>query len=221
MENLNLPFLTKEVIIGLILGDASNVRKYPNGNAYFKYAQSVKHAEYLDLVFSHFKPFCNMTSPTLVSANIQPTLRNNTYGVLSFSTRSLPCFTELHTLFYLNGIKFIPSNIADLLTPAGLAFWSMDDGSKCSKGFHLNTNAFSLEDLDLLFAVLRDKFNLTLEEVEEQTKLDKNWEKLVTLYKQKCKASIIAQLKKDTKTLIRFYELEYSTQLREEIDDHE
>lgn len=27
-----------------------------------------------------------------------------------------------------------------------LAFWCQDDGSKCSNGFHLNTNAFSLED---------------------------------------------------------------------------
>jgi hypothetical protein len=85
---VNLPLLTKEVIIGLILGDASLVRKYPNGNAYFKYAQSVKHAEYLDLVFSHLKPFCNMTSPTFGQAK----LRGKTYGVLSFSSRCLPCF---------------------------------------------------------------------------------------------------------------------------------
>jgi hypothetical protein len=101
MSNLNLPLLTKEVLIGLILGDASLVRKYPNGNAYFKYAQSIKHAEYLNLVFSHLQPFCKMTSPTLG----QVKLRNNTYGVLTFTTRSLPCFTELHTFFYLNGIK--------------------------------------------------------------------------------------------------------------------
>ena len=152
-----LPSLTKEVIIGLILGDASLVRKYTNGNAYFKYAQSIKHAEYLDLVFSHLKPYCKMTSPTLGQAK----LRNNTYGVLSFSTRSLPCFTELHTLFYLNGIKIIPSNIAELLTPVSLAFLCQDDGSKCSNGFHLNTNAFSLEDLGLLLDLLRVKLNLT------------------------------------------------------------
>src|SRR5437764_2500733 len=84
-----------------------------------KYAQSIKHAEYLDLVFSHLKPYCKMSSPTLGQAK----LRNNTYGVLSFTTRSLPCFTDLHTLFYPNGIKVIPSNIAYLLTPVGLAFW--------------------------------------------------------------------------------------------------
>lgn len=148
--------IAKDVIIGLILGDASLVRKHPNGNAYLKYAQSTKHTEYLNLVFSHFKPYCKMTSPTLG----QIKLRDNTYGVLSFSSRSLPCFTELNTLFYPNGIKLIPSNIASLLTPVGLAYWSLDDGSKCSNGFHLNTNAFSLEDLDLLLDLLRVKLNL-------------------------------------------------------------
>jgi hypothetical protein len=156
-EAYSLPFPVKEVIIGLILGDASIVRKYTKGNAYFKYAQSVKHAEYLNLVFSLLKPYCNMSSPTLG----QVKLRNTTYGVVSFTSRSLPCFTELHTLFYLDGIKVVPSNIAELLTPMGLAFWSQDDGSKCSSGFHLNTNAFSMADLELLLNVLRVKFGLT------------------------------------------------------------
>jgi hypothetical protein len=154
-HSLSLP--VKEVTIGLILGDASIVRKYANGNAYFKYAQSVKHAEYLNLVFSLLKPYCKMSSPTLGQAKF----RNQTYGVLSFTSRSLPCFTELHTLFYLDRIKLVPSNIAELLTPVGLAFWSMDDGSKCSNGFHLNTNAFSIADLELLLNVLRVKFGLT------------------------------------------------------------
>lgn len=97
-----------------------------------------------------------MTSPRLSQAKI----KGNTYGVLSFSTRSLPCFTELHGLFYPNRIKLIPSNIFDLLTPVGLAFLAQDDGSKCSNGFHLNTNGFSLEDLDLLLNVLRVKIGL-------------------------------------------------------------
>jgi hypothetical protein len=146
----------KDAIIGLVLGDASLVKKYRNGNAYFKYAQSVKHAEYLNLVFSILSPYCNMTSPSLGQARV----KGLTYGVLSFSSRSLLCFTELHGVFYLSGIKVIPSNIFDLLTPVGLAFWSMDDGSKCSNGFHLNSDAFSLDDLHLLLNVLNVKFGL-------------------------------------------------------------
>lgn len=54
-------------------------------------------------------------------------------------------------------IKIIPKNIFDLLTPIGLAFWLMDDGNK---GIHLNSNAFSDQDLNLIIEVLRVKFGL-------------------------------------------------------------
>jgi hypothetical protein len=59
-----------------------------------------------------------MSSPRLSQAKV----KGNSYDYLAFSTCSLPFFTELHTLFYPNGIKLIPSNIFDLLTPVGLAF---------------------------------------------------------------------------------------------------
>jgi hypothetical protein len=112
VHSLSLP--VKEAAIGLILGDASLVRKYPNGNAYFKCAQSTKHTEYLNFVFSILEPYCNMTSPTLGQAKGYPghtegglwgeplRLGSKTYGILSFTSRSLYCFTELHTLFYLD-----------------------------------------------------------------------------------------------------------------------
>jgi hypothetical protein len=155
-EALPLTLFAKDVSIGLILGDATLVRKYPNGNAYLQYAQSTIHSEYLDLVFSILKPFCNISSPRLSQAKF----KGNTYEYLAFSTRSLPCFTELHTLFYPNGIKIIPSNIIDLFTPVGLAFLAQDDGSECSNGFHLNTNSFTLEDLELLLNVWIMKLGL-------------------------------------------------------------
>jgi hypothetical protein len=39
-----------------------------------------------------------------------------------FNTMTLPCFNIFRDLFYVNGIKIIPSNIYDLLTPIALAF---------------------------------------------------------------------------------------------------
>lgn len=41
----------------------------------------------------------------------------------------MPCITELHSLFYYNGVKIVPLNIYDLLTPAaigGIGLWEMD-----------------------------------------------------------------------------------------------
>jgi hypothetical protein len=41
--------------------------------------------------------------------------------VLGLYTRSLPCFTELLVLFYVNGVKVIPEDIYNLLSPVALA----------------------------------------------------------------------------------------------------
>ena len=43
-----------------------------------------------------------------------------------FETLSFPFFTEFFNLYYVEGIKRIPSNIFDFLSPVGLAFWYID-----------------------------------------------------------------------------------------------
>ena len=49
---------------------------------------------------------------------------NKNYSSLTLRTRSLPLFTEYYKLFYLNGVKVIPTNIGDLLTPLSLIICS-------------------------------------------------------------------------------------------------
>ena len=82
------------------------------------------------------------------------------YSALSFTTMQLPCFNEFRELFYVSNVKTVPNNIYELLTPKGLAFWIMDDGSKKGKGLHISVYGFSNEDVDKLMYVLQDKFNL-------------------------------------------------------------
>jgi hypothetical protein len=64
----------------------------------------------------------------------------------SFQTRSLPFLTELHTLFYVNGIKVIPAYeiMYDLLTPIALAHWILGDGALTTHGLILCTTLFRL-----------------------------------------------------------------------------
>lgn len=57
-------------------------------------------------------------------------------------------------------MKIVPSNIQELLTPRGLAFWIMDDGSRHGSGLHISVYAFSNEDVDKLMFTLQNKFNL-------------------------------------------------------------
>ena len=79
---------------------------------------------------------------------------------LSFSTLALPCFNELYESFYFEGKKIIPNNIVDFLTPVSLAYWIMDDGSFTGSGLKLHTNAFNLEELNLLVEALDKNFSL-------------------------------------------------------------
>jgi hypothetical protein len=46
----------------------------------------------------------------------------------------LPCFNVFREMFYMSNVKVVPNNIYDLLTPKGLAFWIMDDGSRQGDG---------------------------------------------------------------------------------------
>jgi LAGLIDADG DNA endonuclease family len=72
------------------------------------------------------------------------------YSSWHFTTRSLPCFTEFYHLFYINGKKFIPHCIGELLTPRALAFWIMDDGTAIKSGLILQTDSYSISEVERL-----------------------------------------------------------------------
>ena len=63
-------------------------------------------------------------------------------------------------MFYLANVKKVPNNIHELLTPRGLAFWIMDDGSRQGSGLHISVYAFTNEDVDKIIFTLQGKFNL-------------------------------------------------------------
>jgi hypothetical protein len=84
---------------------------------------------------------------------------NNTYISISFATLTLPCFTYYKKLYYnSNNNKIVPLNINQLLTPIGLSYWIMDDGSLQNKGLHLSVYAFSYDNVLLLKSILKILF---------------------------------------------------------------
>jgi hypothetical protein len=72
----------------------------------------------------------------------------------------MPCLTELHSLFYPNGVKIIPYNIYELLTPVALAHMIMGDGSVKSHGLILFTDSYTVQDVVRLMNVLMIKYRL-------------------------------------------------------------
>jgi hypothetical protein len=76
-----------QMIIGLILGDGTLVKKYEKGNTYFQYAQSQIHMAYIHHVFNIFvnSNYCNITKLDVKEIIV----KRNMYKYLSFSTKSL------------------------------------------------------------------------------------------------------------------------------------
>lgn len=126
-----------------------------NTNARFGFTQSTKKQPYFDKVFSNFLPLCkaNTTSYTKLFVTNSTTLSS-----LNFTTMRLPCLNPYFELFYSHGKRNVPMNITNLLTPIGLSYWIIDDGSKQNKGIHLNVYAFNREDVDRLLETLRTKY---------------------------------------------------------------
>lgn len=146
--------------MGIILGDAHIVRRSSTGNSRLVYAQTaVAYKEYFNYVYSLFMPFCakDYISPSSIIRDNR-TLKKDT--AISFTTMQLPCFNVFKEMFYLSNVKRVPYNIYELLTPRGLAFWIMDDGSRQGDGLHISVYAFSNEDVYKLMFTLQDKFNL-------------------------------------------------------------
>ena len=150
-----------EIMIGLLLGDGHIQKRSINGNSRFIYGQSslrLHHLNYFNHVFELFKPY--------LSKDFNPTKRsftdkrsNKKYSSVQFATLSLPCFNYYKDLFYnSNYLKIVPSNIQNLLSPRGLAYWIMDDGSLQNKGLHLNTYGFSNQDVLKLKFILENLF---------------------------------------------------------------
>ena len=71
--------------------------------------------------------------------------------MMSFKTFSLPCFNELHNIFYPLGKKVVPLDTNSLLTPLGLCYWLSDDATfdKTNSVVVICTDSFSLEEVEL------------------------------------------------------------------------
>jgi hypothetical protein len=155
-KNLPIPDDLYPVIIGIALGDA-HIYRNKTENASLHIEQAYKKEEYLNHLYDLLKDFCKS----------QPVIRARTdkrsgevHQSIRFTTRQLPCFTQLHDLFYNNGTKIVPLNIEDLITSVCLAYWAMDDGGKAGSGFHYNTHSFSLSEVQMLSSALLNKFGL-------------------------------------------------------------
>ena len=91
---ITIPDNVKEILVGILLGDAHIVKRSPLSNSRLVYAQTaIAHKEYFNYVYSFFKSFC-AKDYIPQSKLIRDNRTKKIYSAISFTTMQLPCFNE-------------------------------------------------------------------------------------------------------------------------------
>lgn len=152
---VELPFYIKSIVYGILLSDGWLNLGPKSKNARLGFKQSLNHFSYVWTVFNTFSHYCSS------NPNSSKSKKNNTISYsVQILTRSLPCFTKLHSLWYNKGVKIIPNDIYDYLTPVALAHWIMGDGAIHPTGLELCTDSFSNQEVAKLINVLIIRYQL-------------------------------------------------------------
>ena len=148
-----------DIIFGSLLGDGHAERRIVGNGTRVTFYQEGVHVSYLLWLHSLFYElgYCSSNVP-----GIQTRLGSKgiVRKIIRFRTWTFSSFNWIHDLWYINGVKVIPSNIGDFLTPLALAIWIMDDGGKVNQGLKLSTNSYTYSECLFLVKVLYDNFNL-------------------------------------------------------------
>lgn len=157
-STLKLTDTQRETLVGLLLGDA-HLETQNRGRTYrLKLEYSAKQREYISHLYELFREWT--LSPPQEK-------HDRTHHNIWFQTVSHSTFRFFAHQFYDGRRKCVPKLIHRFLTPRGIAYWYMDNGSiksRESKGAIFNTQGFARNDVKQLMNVLRDRFNLEVSE---------------------------------------------------------
>jgi len=106
---IRIPVNKMSVFIGILLSDATLQKG--KGDARLQFKQKYSQFEYFYSVFFQLSHYCSK-GPYVTKT----VLHKKIHYSLAFTTRSLPCITELYNLFYVEGKKVVPKNLFHLLT---------------------------------------------------------------------------------------------------------
>jgi ubiquinol-cytochrome c reductase cytochrome b subunit len=142
------------LLFGCLLGDCYGQKR--SNSTRFAFKQCSANVEYL-MWFHEFlasRGYCSPNKPVLKKTIVK---ENKVYFYYRCQTYSYSSFNWIYDSFYLNGVKRVPENIQDYLTPFALAIWIMNDGRVDQSGLRLSTNCFQEKDVLLLVSILEKK----------------------------------------------------------------
>jgi hypothetical protein len=150
-QQLKLTPIQREVLVGILLGDA-HLETQSKGRTYrLKIEQGAAHAAYVQHLYTLFQEWV-LTPP-----------QQKSNGNWWFQTVSHGAFRFYAHQFYRNGRKCVPTLLHRWLKPRSLAYWFMDDGSlkdPKAKAVLFNTQGFQRDEVERLAHLLSERFGL-------------------------------------------------------------
>lgn len=161
-----LPSFLRDVVVGKLLGDATASVNADLTKASLRISQGGPRYEiYLLYCFTCLSPLVGSHE---IKHNVRWDKRYKKWNALGyFDTDSSPLLISLVKDFYpeskrrLIGLKVVPNDIWELLTPCALAFWIIDESQEMIVGI-LCTDNFSFNDVIKLYLVLERKFGFSV-----------------------------------------------------------
>lgn len=157
-KNLKIDPYRKEILYGILLGDASLATENGGRTYRLRLTQSESHKDYLYHLVSQFETF-GKTGPKMNPAN-------STYYWNSLQSASFRFYAqEFYKKIENNKLeKKVPDNVKRWLTPRAAAYWFLDDGSakdkKRTNAIRFCTDSFSISDVERLAEGLETNFDV-------------------------------------------------------------
>ena len=155
IDDVNFTKEQMSIIIGCVLGDGwlSKMK-----NTYFSCSHGPRQKDYCYWKYLYFK---DMDAKFKYRIRNKPDPRNNKkYESYDLRTVCNKNYNILYDLFYINKKKIISSEILNLYDELSLAVHYMDDGFKSAGSYHLCTDSFTKEEVNLFRNFLLQKWNL-------------------------------------------------------------
>lgn len=150
-KNIELTQEQWEVLYGSLLGDMSIDTNWKNARPII--SQGGKQEEYFDYKCKIFHNLIGKPS----KADRYDKRTDKWYHKYYVKFLTNPIYTKLKEELYHNGIKTVTREWLDKITPRGLAFWFMDDGTNSGE---IATNSFSREECLLIIDWFKEKWNI-------------------------------------------------------------
>lgn len=146
--------IQREVLYGSVLGDDCLYSFETSNYASLMVYHAISQEEYAKLKLNIWQPFVRYNF-------LKRHTRKDGSVRVGFTTGGHPEFYEMWKKVYIDRIKVVDLEHLKKLTPISLAFWFMDDGSRCKHGgLSLHTNAFRLDEIQLICQWFYDELKI-------------------------------------------------------------